>query len=107
MTEKLSQRSQNITVEEKGALPQLMVVSPLPGWKVVDSDADSSEVVKKAIKIKQTLHYSVLLSEFSKSLPFKFFSSELSFSFFFSFLSGMEFVIKYSSIYCRGLNFLN
>lgn len=59
----------------------------------------------KSIKTKQTLHYSVPLSEFGSSLPFKFFSSELSCSFFFLFLSGAEFVMKYRSIIAEGWNF--
>lgn len=42
--------------------------------------ADSPYAVLKSVKTKQTLH-SVLLIEFSSSLPFKFFSSEWSYSF--------------------------
>lgn len=68
--------------------------------------ADSSYTVLKSVKIKQTLHYSVLLIEFSSSLPFTFFYSEWSYTFFSSFLSGVELVMEYNFKYCRGLKLL-
>lgn len=83
MIEKFSQRRQNVTVEETRCISLAngsVSIAWLEGSR--KTLADSSEVVMKSIKIKQTLHYSVPLSEFGSSLPFKFFSSELSCSFF-------------------------
>lgn len=58
-----------------------MVVSPSPGWKVVDRDLLDLLKLWNLSKYNK-LHCSVLLSELGSSLPLTFFCSELSCSFF-------------------------
>lgn len=105
--EKLSQRSQNVTVKGKEwpCTAKGSWLHCLAGSRC--RLADSSYAVLKSVKAKQTLHCSVLLIQNSVVLCVLNLSLLRGpMAFFFSLLSGVESVMKYSFKYCRRLKIL-